>query len=1448
MDPAESHAVEKYGGGNVFRVAITDADGTPVGRAILAGEGDTIHVPWLGAEGMGGGEGRGKAQPFGTAEVMALAKQIAELDPDAKTLVFTPSAGRIRSGVERRIDLEKVREREAKKAAPPPESPAPDPVRPDRTPTPNSDEAGHDLVAASLSGRLAIIPVADVRAAYPHLSEAQLAAGLERLADQGKITLQADVDPAATSRESGVRIGKQTFSLVSRDPGSEVTAADLRDAFGDKPADAAPAPLPKPAMGDEGRRSGFGRPAAGGLSPQKKDPTKLGRAGDRVPYDPDAHAVEGGGTGGTAVVVRPGRLAPDGTVLEKPVVRRAYQQHEKEAAAEAVEKEIAAARWVRETFGVAELSGPERAVLDRLAGGKSYGAIADELGVTADRVREIEKEARGVVGEGTPPVKAAPKASGRVEDFLRPDDPESARAELDRRFAEAKLTKQERAVAEAMAGGPTRQADLAKRLGVSRQRVGQVVASIDKKLNTDLEAQLAAAGREGARVEFVERLRDRGGVAVAEVKAGFDPETGQPLPPAKKKSSAVERELKPLKDRFEELTKKYMDAAERQDDGAVARLAQEIAEVQRQGRAIEDAAKRSPGVRFFSTPLNFQFVADAARWLFDFRRAVGRVPLHLDMTNILPRLMPRDLFKAAFTTPEGLGRLPGFARLFDNRGTERTPEGQAIIARQAAKEIGKNVAALWAASSAKAKGLFPALQNGQIALAGNKMGHMADVIEAELRRPGSQPLTPEQRAWVQGTYKPLLDDFRAMLRDEGVGFFLDPQGNPVNFHEAYFPRTAIGKQNKPSPTGPGSPPRGPSTPGSKASFQHERKYATEADGAADGILYDPDPVSRVAKMIAGGYRAVADHRLANDPALQGGKTVWLDTRPANVPAPAFRGKAFPLDVARKIEAYYAAENPGLVGQAIATVNDFSKALSLGFDASVLGVQLLLSGFTLPYKYRPLGQKAWGAGAAAFFKAAFSPTAMARHLERPENAQAARELVQAGSSISRLTDFLAGMEEGSPAERLPVVGAGVRWSGRTFGAAIDAAKIELWKSLRDVVPPEERLAVAQRIDETLGSGRMEMAGLTPGRQLLERSLLLAPSLYRAGVATAMGVTQGGVSGAVARRALAGQMMATAMIAYAGAQVAGLDDEETAERFNPGSGKFLTVPVTLEDGSKVNVRFGNILTSFARLLGDLYETQTDAAQPGTGPANVALKWLRQHASPAVRATADLTTEADVMGRPQSRPETLAKAVTPIAAQDLIFDEKGIAGSRGFAQATGLRAGLGALGVQAIPVGDAEARRDAMDAESRRRFGRPYKELSLPEMGAVAAVVPAAVDKPPSTPQAVAAAIERDRATRTRMFKALSPASQMRLADLGVGEVPGYDAAVPVSVRGVGQVEVPLDKARKERYERLVVDEYEAVAGRLPVTRLKAMSVEKRKEFVQKQFEAAKSAARVKLAKAE
>jgi DNA-binding CsgD family transcriptional regulator len=1019
--------------------------------------------------------------------------------------------------------------------------------------------------------------------------------------------------------------------------------------------------------------------------------------------------------------------------------------------------------------------------------------------------------------------RRADEAAGARDEFLAADPAEMLAAKMD----EAKLTKQQRAVVAAIVGGEKAQADIAQQMGISRARVGQLKAAIEKKLGIGNIEAILKESRGEAREDLAGRLR--GLVEPAEVMGAFDPETGKKMPNVKLPKKGAEAELRALKEEYDRVEEKYLDAAEREAPEADA-LMKQLVDLTRRGKKIQQAAKIKGAGTVFANPLPQMaaLAGRAAKWMFDWRRGVGRVPLDFDLAHPFPRYAPN--FKAAFTVPEGLAKFPGLARLFGPAGTAFRPDERVLLAHQMKRQIADNIGGWFAKINERVRGMVEYDQEtGTMKLANGKRGHMTDFFEAELRKPGSQPLSKEITDWLHGEYQPFMNDLRQMLRDKGLDHYLDDQGNRVEFGPFYFPKPAVGKKGV-----KGS---------SSASPTGGRYYKTEKEGADAGIIYDPDILARLAKVVSGAYRAVAAHDLANDPDLGGSKAapVFLVTRHANVPHRSFRGLSFPVETAEAIERHLKAVEARPWEKGVSAVNDFAKALSLGHDASVLTVQMLASSLSGTYKGRPVGQVAWARGFGNFLRSAYDKDHMGRWLQRPENKDAVKELVQAGSSVGRLTDFVQGMGEGELATKIPVVGRGVEWSGRTFGAAVDTLKVEWWKAVRDGVPKDERLAVIQRIDSIAGSGRMEMAGVTPLRALGERLLSLAPSLYRGGLDMITGMADRGVSGKLARRATIGQMAMLTGIGYLGMKyVGGLDDDEIAERMDPRGGKFLAVPVTLSDGSVVNVRLGNIVLSYVRLLGDLVETQTDSKEPGVGPVDVLLRWARTHGSPAVRAGADLATKENYRGEPQSRPETLARAVTPIAAADALYDERGAFGSKGMRQSDAAKAAVGLLGMQAFPEGDSEAKRRALDKEAKSRHGRKFGELSFRDRAKVVGAVEAAAPPGDRPDPSVIERAEAARAERAaELYGMLSGGAKSALAGAGFGakNLPGYDTSFDVD-----RQRVPLSSAERKKYAGYVAAEYNAALEGLPD--LSVFGPQKREEKVRKALDRAREKAREKV----
>src|SRR5205814_1120795 len=119
--------------------------------------------------------------------------------------------------------------------------------------------------------------------------------------------------------------------------------------------------------------------------------------------------------------------------------------------------------------------------------------------------------------------------------------------------------------------------------------------------------------------------------------------------------------------------------------------------------------------------------------------------------------------------------------------------------------------------------------------------------------------------------------------------------------------------------------------------------------------------------------------------------------------------------------------------------------------------------------------------------------------------------------------------------------------------------------------------------------------------------------------------------------------------------GLSDDEIRDRFDPSKGKFLKVPITLSDGSKLEVGFGNVLISFARLGGNLYSSWKGDSPVDVGSeGNPVLRWLRGHSGTIPRFFIDTFAGLDYQGQRTGVTEAAVKAAEPIAAQNLLHGD--------------------------------------------------------------------------------------------------------------------------------------------------------------------------------------------------
>lgn len=822
--------------------------------------------------------------------------------------------------------------------------------------------------------------------------------------------------------------------------------------------------------------------------------------------------------------------------------------------------------------------------------------------------------------------------------------------------------------------------------------------------------------------------------------------------------------------------------------------------------------------------------------------------LHIESGARLPRLQPYETEKLLATSPEGMARVPVLGAIMDPRATAKTAPDAAIIARAYSTHKGRTFAALWGESQMRNKDIFIADDTGTIALTNGERGYISDVIEAEIRDPGSQSITPQQRAWINDEWLPLLDDVNKMLTDEGVREIItDDMAFEVG--KDYFPRPGIGKVNREAtPSGQTG-----GRPGSVPFFEKSRRYATEFEGARppregetkEQIRYDPDAISRSMKFVLGAYRAVADHRLASDVAL-GGQTikerydilrgknadrlellegaelaeaeaqlreqaahpVWGKEETLRI-APAFQGKIYPIESATALKRAYAEDVRGWVRTA-STLTGAAKSLMATADMSAPLVQ----GAAVLGRH-PLR---WAKATANSYRSLFDPNVIGKMLEQPRLKTAAEQFSQAGGSLLQLEDFLSGMKKDSLTTKIPVMGRLVEATGRAYGVFLDLAKLELWDAWSKGVDTSEWGRVAEAIESSLFMGRMEKIGLNPHRAIGERLMAFAPAYYRGAGGLVSTAFQKGIQGKIARNMLGGYGAAGLLITVGSLLAVGEPWEEVEKRLDPTKATFMKVPIETADGKRTEVGVGNVLTQIVRLMGQAADYHTSDKPIDTGVENNPyLRFLRGRAALIPSLGIEMATGRDYFGNKITIREAVARRFMPFALQSL-FPREATAPSQRI-----MDSAFSFFGLNAFPEGEYAEQLRRLDESVRTKTGKGFMQLPLNERALAVKEFKERPDFKKREPSVsdmerfVHLSEQREASLRNK----LSPNTRKKLDEFGLG-VSSYKSTV--TYKGV---DVPLSHKEQLRYEELLAAEYDRTVTELP-TLLKDLTPARRDEW--------------------
>ncbi len=814
-----------------------------------------------------------------------------------------------------------------------------------------------------------------------------------------------------------------------------------------------------------------------------------------------------------------------------------------------------------------------------------------------------------------------------------------------------------------------------------------------------------------------------------------------------------------------------------------------------------------------------------------------------------PRPAPAAEYLIMASNMQGMAKIPVLGKLVDPRASAHENYERALIAREALIVQGRSFAALEGVYQERHyKDLWKVGEDGSFPLTTGAKGYLADVIEREMKTPGSQDITQDQRNWIWREWVPLYNSIREMLRKEGVR-----EINGAQIDRYFFPRQVLEKNEIQVSTGP----------------KGARLYASEQEGVEGkpapvtgkilkegGTKYDPSFSSRITRFMSGMYRAIADKRLADEvkktgttvveryrklrqehlasiQALKGqarrdlieelkGIANHVAIGEARIDVPGFGGVIYPEKVAKRVLQHMGQTKTSKFAAWLEKPTAASKAATLALDIASWLQQGLGIMFTNPI--------AWARSAKTMFQAIVDTDALGKYLDNPENEIASRQYVHSMGNISRLQDFMSGLTSEGFWGRLPVIGIPFRAAGRAYGAMMDVAKIEKWKAERDQYDRTQWVALAESIEDALGSGKMEAIGLNPERMAAERFLALAPSYYRAGAANIARMFTKNGAAKVAVKSVFGMAAGVLITSIAGMLRAGLDWDEIEERLDPRRGKFLKVPVTLSDGSVIEVGFGHILLSYVRFGASLVERREHLTEAGV-QNNPVIRFLRSKAALVPGLASDLATGQDFMGNPQSIMEAALRRVVPIAVQSIA--------DTGDAKQRVANMTFSFMGLQSYSQNQSAQFFRQMNNEAKRRFNRPYSELSIRQQTLIAAQFEReGVRKPTATPQAVARAIANSAARQQSLMNGVSTASRQALMDVQ-HTLPSFDLSLHI-----GGATVPLSQRNAERYRDLLVEEYDRAIHAWPMSTLRNANPAVREAYVQRSLRSAKHRAELRL----
>ena len=421
---------------------------------------------------------------------------------------------------------------------------------------------------------------------------------------------------------------------------------------------------------------------------------------------------------------------------------------------------------------------------------------------------------------------------------------------------------------------------------------------------------------------------------------------------------------------------------------------------------------------------------------------------------------------------------------------------------------------------------------------------------------------------------------------------------------------------------------------------------------------DPDEIGRLFDELNEGL--IEHRKFYNDEASKLSKLAkenyTVGPNEAVVRNKAFAGQVMPKAIAKQIESYVRPQlNPILRGAS--SLASMSRTLGTTIDWGWIGIQGVLLAHTQPVIFARAVKN--------MFQSTFSANVVRRYFANPETRAAAEEGVRYGLHLDETAEMVEAARRGAPLERfvrgIPVAGRilspTMEGFQRAFTFSGNYARIEMWQAMRPMIAAKygDNVAEARKGLEELadfinkGTGVMStrQLGITPAQQAFEAVLLFSPRYTRASIGLFSDTLQGGMSGQLARNALAkmtaaGTLWYTAL-SYAMGEEPKLDPRPSE---NGGDGaKFMTIPI-----GGTNVGIGGNILSLIRLQAHVLATLDDDPSAFANVLDTKdqpfSRYLRGKMSPVGSAGFDIATGKTYIGEStlDSPTNFLANVVRP------------------------------------------------------------------------------------------------------------------------------------------------------------------------------------------------------------